>query len=71
MPPESFRDSSGNSREGARADAFAQRAQLLLETRFYRGVLSMTRGFLTFVRDTAVEAIQDPVPEDESRVKAA
>ncbi len=52
-------------------DTFAQRAQLLLETRFYRGVLSMTRGFLTFVRDTADEAIQDPVPEDESHVKAA
>ena len=52
-------------------DEFAQRAQLLLETRFYRGVLSMTRGFLTFVRDTADEATREPNSEDASCMKAA
>ena len=36
-------------------DAFAERASLLLQTRFYRGVLKMTRGYLVFARDLADE----------------
>lgn len=38
-------------------DAFADRARLVLQTRFYRGVLSLTRGYLAFVRDLFGEAL--------------
>lgn len=33
-------------------DEFAQRAELLLKTRFYRGVLKISRGFFTLDRET-------------------
>ena len=40
-------------------DAFSQRAQLLLETRFYRGVLYLTRGFLAFTLDITSDALEE------------
>ena len=49
-------------------DAFSQRAQLLLETRFYRGVLYLTRGFLTFTLDIAHDALEEL---EEGTLKAA
>ncbi len=49
-------------------DAFAQRAQLLLETRFYRGVLYLTRGFLTFTLDVTNDALEET---GEGALKAA
>lgn len=40
-------------------DEFDARARLLIETRFYRGVLSMTKGYLTFMRDFVERTIDE------------
>lgn len=44
-------------------DDFAARANLLIKTRFYQGVLKITRGFFTFDRQTLDDLI-DYVRED-------
>lgn len=44
-------------------DAFSERASLVIKTRFYRGVLKVSKGFFVFDKETIVE-LMDAVREE-------
>ena len=52
-------------------DEFNARACLLIETRFYRGVLSMTKGFLTFLYDFESRIAQTCCSQDADQARTS